>query len=303
MRATHLAITGQLFRRAPRPWCMGQDGITRRTSVPQCGMAGLTPTVWELDSPTRAIPDGASGSATDMPTIPGITRGGGQWGITDMAGTPITAGEHGEGLRSPTFTESGATRHTLELARLGQIPTPETMERRPAEPTTTPRPAGRRSLGAAPTPTSIRVIPPVIAAERSTTRTRGSLPAAAPDTSAISTVGKERRDAAGSPTTPIPEPVSRLVRTTFMPGKTAPCTATTGTAAVGQATAAAGGSPRPSRTPICNASSRCATRARNGRATLIPWAAQGWAVHAWVAEAAEEGSAGKPDDRFASEST
>src|SRR5208337_4870438 len=101
MQATHLAITGRSFQQARRPWCMGPGGITRRILVPQCGTAGLTPTAWELDSPTRVIPDGASGSATDMPTIPGITRGGDRWDTTDMAGIPITAGEHGEGRRSP----------------------------------------------------------------------------------------------------------------------------------------------------------------------------------------------------------
>ena len=147
------------------------------------------------------LPDGASGSATDMATIPGITRGGDRWGTTDMAGIPITAGEHGEEPRSPTYTECGATRHTLVPARRGQIPTPATTERRRAEPTTTPRPAGPRSQVAAPTPTSTRATRPAIAAVRPTIRTPASSRAAEPVTRATSTAAKAQPDAVDLPTT------------------------------------------------------------------------------------------------------
>ncbi len=126
---------------------MALDGITRRISVPQCGTAGLTPTVWELDSPTPPLPDGASGSATDMATIPGITRGGDRWDITDMAGIPITAGEPGVVRRSPTFTACGAIRLTHAPGQPGQILIPAITEQRRAAPTTTPRPAGRTVAG------------------------------------------------------------------------------------------------------------------------------------------------------------
>src|SRR5271157_668785 len=133
---------------------MGRDGITRRTSVPQCGTDGLTPTVWELDSPIAPHRDGASGSATDMAITPGITRGGVRWATTDMAGIPTTVGERGEEPRSPTCTAYGAIRHILTPARRGPIPTPEITEQPRAALTTTPRPAGAQSQVAALTRTS-----------------------------------------------------------------------------------------------------------------------------------------------------
>ena len=52
MQATHPAITGLSFQQVPQPSSMEPVGTTRRILVPQCGMGGLTPTVWELDSPT-----------------------------------------------------------------------------------------------------------------------------------------------------------------------------------------------------------------------------------------------------------
>src|SRR5580704_7726907 len=119
--ATHPVTMGRSFRRVPRPWFTGLVGITPRTLVPQFGMAGLTRTVWEPDSPTPPIPDGASGLAADILTILGITLGGDRWGITVMAGIPITAGEHGEAQPSPMYMESGATRLTLVPAQPGRI--------------------------------------------------------------------------------------------------------------------------------------------------------------------------------------
>src|SRR5271157_5442122 len=199
MRATLLAITGRSFRRAPLLWSMGQDGITRRISVPQCGMDGHTPTVWELDSPTQPIPVGAS--ATDTATIPGTTRGGDRWGTTDMAGIPITAGERGAEQRSPTCTVYGATPHILVPERLGQILTPETTEQPRADPTTTPRPAGPQWQDEAPTRISTPGTPPDIAAARPTIRTPGSSRAAEPGTPETSTAARAQPDAVDSPTT------------------------------------------------------------------------------------------------------
>ena len=170
----------------------------------------LTPTVWYGWPYTYGVgagftyttaPDGASASATDIPTIPGITRGGDRWATTDTAGIPITAGEHGEGPRSPMFTEYGATRHTPVPERPGQIPIPEITEQPPAAPTTTPRPAGPPSRVAAPTPTFTPATRLAIAAVRPITPTPGSSLAAVRDMRAISTAAKAPPDAAASPTT------------------------------------------------------------------------------------------------------
>ena len=145
--ATRPATTARSFRRTQRPWSTARDGITRLTSVPQCGMAGPTPTVWEPDSPRAQHPGGASASATDTPTIPGTTRGGDQWVTTDTAGIPTTAGARGAEPRSPTCTACGATPPTRAPARPGPIPTPATTARPPAARTTTPRPVGPTVAG------------------------------------------------------------------------------------------------------------------------------------------------------------
>src|SRR4051812_14111549 len=132
-----------LFRRAARQWFTGRDGLTLLTSALQPGMDRRTPTALALDSRTAADPDGASGSAMDMLTIPGITRGGDRCRITATAGIPTLVGEPGEERRLPTSTVSGGIRPTLAPAPPGQIHTPETMVRRHAVATTTTRPAGR----------------------------------------------------------------------------------------------------------------------------------------------------------------
>src|SRR5271166_4556117 len=262
---------------------MAPDGTIRRILVPQCGMAGRTPTVWELDLPTPPTLDGALASATDMATIRGTTRGGGRWATTDTGGTRTMDGEHGAAPQSPTFMEFGATPPTRVQPRHGLIPIPATTAQPAAAPTTTRRREERPSPVVVPTPTSTQAILPVIVAERPITRTRGSLPVAVPGMLATFTAARAPQDAADLPTTPTPAPVSRPARTMSMPAKTAPCTDTTVIAAVGQATAAAGGRPRPSPIPACNANSRCVTRGHNGRATSTLWVAQGWVAPEWVA--------------------
>ncbi len=145
--ATRPAITARLFRPARRRWSTARDGITRLTSVPQCGMAGRTPTALAPDSPGRRPPAGASASVTATLTIPGITRGGDRWAITDTAGIPTTDGERGAAPRSPTSTACGATPPTPAPERPGPIPTPATTARLLAARTTTRRPAARTVAG------------------------------------------------------------------------------------------------------------------------------------------------------------
>src|SRR5208283_2151658 len=78
---------------------MAPDGTIRRILVPQCGMAGRTPTVWELDLPTPPTLDGALASATDMATSRGTNTNiytgntaGYRGGATYNPNTGIVAG-------------------------------------------------------------------------------------------------------------------------------------------------------------------------------------------------------------------
>src|SRR5215472_17656107 len=87
---TRRDITEQSFPQTQPLWFMGLAGTIPHTLVLQCGTDGLTPTVWELASPTARQQDGVSGSAT----VTGITLitipGGAQWAITVAAGTRTT---------------------------------------------------------------------------------------------------------------------------------------------------------------------------------------------------------------------
>src|SRR3954447_15223379 len=118
---TRRDITAPWFRRAAPPWFTGRDGLTRRTSVRQRGTDRPTPMAWGLDSRIAADPDGASGSAMDMLTIPGITRGGDRCRITATAGIPTLDGELGEERQGPTSTASGAIPLTRARVQPGPI--------------------------------------------------------------------------------------------------------------------------------------------------------------------------------------
>ena len=220
-----------------------------------------------------------------MATIPGITRGGDRWATTDTAGIRITVGVRGAVRQLPTCTEFGATPPTRVRRRHGPTLTPETTEQPRVAPTITLRPAGPQSPVAAPIPTSTPAILLAIAVARPITRTPASWQAAEQDTPATSIPARARQDAADSPTTPTPALGWRQGKTMSTPARMERCTATIVTAAAGRATAAAAGSPPPSRTPICNVSNRCALRARSGRTTSTPWVARGWAAHAWAVAA------------------
>src|SRR5215469_8282172 len=108
----------------------------------------------EPASPTAPAPDGASVSASAMPIIRGITRGGGRWAITDAAGIRTTDGARGAGPLSLTSTAYGATPLIRALVQLGPTPTQATTAQLLVAHTTTPRLDGRRSPGEVPTPTS-----------------------------------------------------------------------------------------------------------------------------------------------------
>src|SRR5689334_375858 len=177
MSATRRDITAPLFQRAQLQSFTGRDGITRRISVPQRGMAIHTPTVWELGSHTPLRQDGASVSASDMLTTPTTTRGGDRWAITATAGTHITAGERGAEQRQPMFMALGGTRLTLARVPPGQIHIPEITVRQLGAVITTTRLAGAQSPGAVITRISTRAIRVVIAALRLTIRTLELSPA------------------------------------------------------------------------------------------------------------------------------
>src|SRR5579863_1068519 len=249
-------------------------------------MAGLTLTVWEPDSPTLAIPDGASGLATDIPTILGITLGGDQWDITVMGGIPITAGERGAVQPLPTCTEFGAARLTLVPAQLGRIRIPATTERRRVAPTTITRPVGPRSPGAAAIRISTRATRPAIAAVRLTIRIPASSQAAEPVTRETFTAVRARPGAADLPTIPIREQGSLRARTTSTPAKMARSIATTGRTATGLPTAAAAGRTQTEPIPACNGSNRLARKARSEPRTSTQCAATeaaAWEAPAWAA--------------------
>src|SRR6516164_521961 len=127
MSATHRAITARWFRRVRPPSSTAQDGTTSLTLVPQCGMAGLTPTAWEQDSPIQLPPAGALASGTVTATIRGTTPGGDRWAITAAAGIRTTAGARGVERQLPTCTESGATQRIRAPERPGPILTPAIM--------------------------------------------------------------------------------------------------------------------------------------------------------------------------------
>src|SRR5271165_6791583 len=267
MWAIRRVTTARWCRPARPPWFTAQDGIIRPTSVPQCGTAGPTPTVWEQDLPTAPHPGGVSASDMGTATIRIITRGGDRWATTDAAGIRITDGAPGAEQRSPTCMESGATRRIRARARPGPIHTLETTEPPAAVPTTTRRPAGRQLPAAALTPTSIPATQPGIAAERPIIRTQASSQEAELDTLGTST-----------------------------PAKTARCTVITGTAAAGRPTAAADGSQPPSRMQICSASNRCARKEQSVPRTSTPRAVTAVAP-VWAAAA--DGGSCKPQVEFA----
>src|SRR5215472_516717 len=121
---------------------MARVGTTSPTLAPPCGTAGHTRTAWEPALRMPAVPDGALASATAMPTLPGTTRGGDPWDITDAAGTRITGGAHGAVLPWPMRTGCGATQRTRARARPGRTLTPATTVLRRAVPIRMPKPAG-----------------------------------------------------------------------------------------------------------------------------------------------------------------
>ena len=212
-------------------------------------------------------PAGASASATDTLTTPGITHGGDRWAITDTAGIRITDGEPGAGRRSPTFTACGAIPLTPAPRQPGRILIPATtalLSRGSYYNTQT----GRSTVAGRGYNTNIY-----------TGNTAGYRGAATynPNTGIVAGggagyagniySGQGTAGVAASPTTPTPAQALPPARTMSMPAKTARCIATTGRAATGPRTAAADGSPPPSPMPICNASSRCARRARSATRT------------------------------------
>src|SRR5271165_1399684 len=231
MWAIRRVITARWCRPARPRWFTARDGIIRRTLVPQCGTAGPTPTVWEQDSPTAPHPVGALVSGTGTATIRITTPGGDRWATTDAAGIRITDGAPGAAQRSPTCTESGATRRIRARARPGPIHTLETTEPPAAVPTTTHRPAGRQLPAAALTPTSIPATQPGIVAERPIIRTQASSREEELDTLGTSTPARARPDVVALPTTRTRMPALLPARTTSTQAKTARCTVTTGTAA------------------------------------------------------------------------
>src|SRR5271166_3940518 len=294
MWAIRRVTTARWCRPARPPWFTARDGITRPTSVPQCGTAGPTPTVWEQDSPTARHRVGALVSGMGTATIRITTRGGDRWATTDAAGIRITAGAE---QRSPTCTESGATRRIRARARPGPIHTLETTEPPAAVPTTTHRPAGRQLPAAALTPTSIPATQPGIVAERPIIRTQASSREEELDTLGTSTPARARPDVVALPTTRTRMPGLLPARTTSTQAKTARCTVITGTAAAGRPTAAADGSQPPSRMQICSASNRCARKEQSVPRTSTPRAVTAVAP-VWAAEAADGGSC-KPQVEFA----
>src|SRR5215472_13694300 len=183
-------------------------------------------------------------------------------GLLRMLLVPITTdGGHGAGLPSQTYTEFGATLRIRVRERPGQIPTLGIMAPLVAGPITTPRPAEARLQDAAITPTYTPATPLATAAERPITRTPESWPEAALVTLAISIAARVRQIAAASFTIPTQTLVSLRAKTTFMPARTAPCTATTGRAATGRATAAAAGNPSTNPSQSCKPNNKCAARA------------------------------------------
>src|ERR1700756_5423058 len=125
--------------------------------------------VWGQVSRTAKTPDGASASVMGT-IIPGITRGGDPWVITDAAGIRITDGARGAGPRWRTSMESGAIRRIHAPRRLGRIRIRAIMGLRAVAPTTTHKQAGRLSQGADTTPISTRGTLTGTAGAASTTR-------------------------------------------------------------------------------------------------------------------------------------
>src|SRR5215471_8324105 len=188
--ATRPGTTAQSFPLVQPQSYMGRAGIIRPTSVPQCGMAGHTPTEWELGSPIPQPRAGVSASVTAMATIPGITLGGDRWVTTDAAGIRITDGVHGAEQPWPTFMACGVTLLIREPERLGRIHTPAITELPAAVLTTTLRRGAPLSLVAAQIPTFTLATPTATVAERPTIQTPELLPGAAQATRATSTPGR-----------------------------------------------------------------------------------------------------------------
>src|SRR5215472_1481802 len=197
-------------------------------------------------------------------TILGITRGGGQWATTDVAGIRITDGGRGAEPPSPMYTESGAIQHIRAREQPGQIPTPGITELPAVVPITTPRPAGAQLRDVVTTPTSTLGTPLAIAAVQPTTRTLELWLGAARDMLATSIAAKAQQIAGVSYTTPTRMRVSLLGRTTSMRARTGPCTATIGIAVVGRAIAATAGNRWTSHNQRCEPSKKCEPRARKG---------------------------------------
>src|SRR6516164_7950332 len=231
---------------------MVQDSITLLILAPQCGMDGHTPTGWELDSAIAQSAGGASALVTATAIIPGITRGGAPWAITDGDGIPTTAGAPGAERRWPMCTASGEIPPTHARLRPGRIPTPAITAPPAAVPTTTPRPAGPPSLAAVPTPISTPATRPDIVAAPPTIPTLGSSRVAALDMRAIFTPARGRPVAAASLTTPIPGPAWPVARTISTRARMELSIATTARQGIGRPTAEVAGSPRPSPTPTCS---------------------------------------------------
>src|SRR5215472_4666670 len=222
---------------------MALAGITRRISVRSLGTAGPIPMVWAPGLPTATIPDGASALAMALATIPGITRGGVPWATTAAAGIRITDGVRGAGQPSPMCMESGAIPPIRAPEPPGPIRIRATTVLRRAAPITTRKRAGAPSLGEGTTPISTRGTHTDTAAVPPTTRTPASLPVAERALWETSTPAKAQPGAAGSFTTPTQTRALLRVRTTSTRARTEPYIATTGTAAIGRATAAMAGNP------------------------------------------------------------
>src|SRR5215831_11715397 len=209
-------------------------------------MVRLTRTAWASAMPgvREAVGASASASATDM-AIPTITRGGDRGAGMDRAAGLRPGAGAGEDMPARTCTGAGATPPTRGRRRRGQTLTRAIMALAVGLPFTTNSAARLAWADEVPTQTSTRVT--LLGDEEAlfTTRRAELWLEGALGTPGTSTLDRAPLGVVDSSTTRRRAPALLAARTTCMPAKTAPYTATTGRTATGRRTpAAAGRAPR-----------------------------------------------------------